>query len=94
VWKGWFWLLLCGASCALALALGFARAGAAGGVYAAAVGTLVPHLAFGQGALSRFYFLPYMLCIACLLVLGVWSETTEPALETDAPFATSGVPVP
>jgi hypothetical protein len=83
VWKGWFWLLLCGASCALALVLGFARAGAAAGIYAAAVGTLVPHLAFGQGALSRYYFLPYMLCIACLLVLGIWSETTEPALETE-----------
>jgi hypothetical protein len=24
-----------------------------------------------------------MLCIACLLVLGTWSETTEPALETE-----------
>jgi hypothetical protein len=70
VWKGWFWLLLAGLGCAAASAFRGERKHAALAVYAAALGSLIPHFVLGQAVLSRYFFLPGMLYVACLLLLG------------------------
>jgi hypothetical protein len=75
VWKGWFWLLLTGGACALAFVLGRPGSIAATAVFVGAFGTLVPHFIAGQAARSRYYFLPYILCVTSLMVLGAGSAT-------------------
>ena len=69
VWKGWFWLLLTGAAC-VAAGLRNRRQSVPGvALYTAVLGTLIPHALFGTTAVSRFYFLPFLLCVACLIAL-------------------------
>lgn len=70
LWKGWFWLLVSGLVCAASLALGAARAHAGLAIHGGALCSLVPHLVFGQAAVCRYYFLPYSLGLASLLLLG------------------------
>jgi hypothetical protein len=69
IWKGWFWLAIVGIANATGLARGFPLAPAAAALYLSALCSIVPHFLLGQAALSRYYFLPYILCVASLLLL-------------------------
>lgn len=70
VWKGWFWFLVSGLTCTAALVLGAARADAAFAIYVSAWCSIIPQFVFGQATLCRYYFLPYCLCVASLLMIG------------------------
>lgn len=68
-WKGWFWFLVAGAIVVTGLLARAARAAASASIYCGAIGTLIPHFLFGQAALCRYYFLPYVLCVVSALVV-------------------------
>ena len=69
LWKGWFWLLAAGAFVFAGLLTRAPRATACAAIYFGAVCALVPHFLFGQATLCRYYFLPYSLCIASILLV-------------------------
>jgi hypothetical protein len=69
LWKGWFWFALTGVICFVACLLRAPRALAAAAVYAGAICNMAPQLLFGQAALVRYYFAPYILCVCSLLLL-------------------------
>lgn len=68
LWKGWFWLLVSGAVVLVSMARRGARSLPAAALYVGALATIAPHLLFGQGALARYYFLPYSLLVLALLL--------------------------
>ena len=77
VWKGWFWLSITGLACLVAAGLRLERRAPAVALYLGAICSMVPQFVFGQAALARYYFLPYVLCTCCLLLLagsfGAWA---------------------
>lgn len=69
LWKGWFWLIAAGAFVLAGLLTRAPRATACAAIYVAGICALVPHFLFGQATLCRYYFLPYSLCIASILLV-------------------------
>lgn len=70
IWRGWFWMLASVLSCVLAFYKRAEHRWAVLMVLLSAVMTLVPHLVMGQGVVSRYLFLSYMLCLCSMVVRG------------------------
>ena len=68
LWKGWFWIAATGVLAALAAALRLADSTPLF-VYAGVLATVAPHCLFGTAALSRYWFLPILLAIVCVVIV-------------------------
>lgn len=69
VWKGWFWILLAGCLVLAGAVRRSARTAPAVALYLGGILGFVPHFLFGQAALCRYFFLPFALLLASILVV-------------------------
>lgn len=69
LWKGWFWIVAAGSLLLAGLLRRASRIAPAAAAYIGGLCCFVPHLLFGQAVLCRYYFLPYSLLVASILIV-------------------------
>jgi hypothetical protein len=69
LWKAWFWALLAGVVVLAGAMRRAARTAPAVALYLGGIGGFVPQFLFGQAVLCRYYFLPFSLFVASILLV-------------------------